>query len=92
MEKTRRQIAREKAIIGVYQNILVNSSFDEILLFLNEDKTLSCLLYTSMVHINQLVKQELLKELIMQQIKIILTICLLVMHHMICLLYTSRCV
>ena len=40
MEKTRRQIAREKAIIGVYQNILVNSSFDEILLFLNEDKTL----------------------------------------------------
>ncbi len=40
MEKTRRQIAREKATIGIYQNILVDSSFDEIVMYLNEDKTL----------------------------------------------------
>lgn len=40
MEKTRRQIAREKATIGIYQNLLVASSLDEILSFLNEDKTL----------------------------------------------------
>ena len=39
MEKTRRQIAREKATIGIYQNLLVASSLDEILSFLNEDKT-----------------------------------------------------
>lgn len=41
MEKSRRQIAREKATIGVYQNLLVGSSIDEIVIFLNEDKTLS---------------------------------------------------
>ena len=41
MGKTRRQIAREKAIISIYQNLLVESSLDEIKLFLAEDKTLS---------------------------------------------------
>ena len=40
MEKTRRQIAREKATIGIYQNLLVESSFEAILRFLKEDKTL----------------------------------------------------
>ena len=40
MEKTRRQIAREKATIGIYQNLLVESSFEDILTFLKEDKTL----------------------------------------------------
>lgn len=40
MEKTRRQIAREKAIICIYQNLLVGSSHDEMIMFLNEDKTL----------------------------------------------------
>ena len=41
MEKTRRQIAREKATIGVYQNLLVESSLEDILTFLNEEKTLT---------------------------------------------------
>lgn len=41
MEKTRRQIAREKATIGVYQNLLVESSLEDIIVFLNEDKTLT---------------------------------------------------
>lgn len=40
MGKTRRQIAREKATIGVYQNLLVNSSLDDIVAFLNENETL----------------------------------------------------
>lgn len=40
MGKTRRQIAREKATIGIYQNLLVDSSLDEIIAFLNEEKTL----------------------------------------------------
>lgn len=40
MKKTRRQVAREKATIGIYQNILVDSSKEEIIEFLNEDKTL----------------------------------------------------
>ncbi len=41
MEKTRRQIAREKATIGIYQNLLVESSLEEIITFLSEDKTLT---------------------------------------------------
>ena len=41
MEKTRRQIAREKATIGVYQTLLVESSLEDILTFLNEEKTLT---------------------------------------------------
>lgn len=41
MEKTRRQIAREKATIGVYQNLLVESSLEDIMTFLQEDKTLT---------------------------------------------------
>ncbi len=40
MKKTRRQVAREQATIGIYQNILVDSSKEEIIEFLNEDKTL----------------------------------------------------
>lgn len=40
MEKTRRQIAREKATIGIYQNLLVESSLEDIIIFLSEDKTL----------------------------------------------------
>ena len=40
MEKTRRQIAREKATIGVYQNLLVDSSLEDILTFLSEETTL----------------------------------------------------
>lgn len=41
MEKTRRQIAGEKATIGVYQNLLVDSSLEDILTFLSEEKTLT---------------------------------------------------
>ncbi|MFR7591414.1 MAG: transcription antitermination factor NusB [Longibaculum sp.] len=41
MEKTRRQIAREKATIGIYQNLLVESSLEEIITFLSENKTLT---------------------------------------------------
>lgn len=40
MSKTKRQIAREKAIIGIYQYLLVDSSLDDIYAFLNEDTTL----------------------------------------------------
>lgn len=40
MEKTGRQIAREKAIIGIYQHLLVGSSLEEICAFLKEEKTL----------------------------------------------------
>ena len=46
MGKTRRQIAREKAIISIYQNLLVESSLDEIKVFLKEK--LNCnVLYNS---------------------------------------------
>jgi len=41
MEKTRRQIAREKATIGIYQHLLVESSLEDIKIFLKEDETLS---------------------------------------------------
>lgn len=41
MEKTRRQIAREKATIGIYQNLLVDSSLEDIILFLKEEQTLN---------------------------------------------------
>lgn len=40
MGKTRRQVAREKATIGIYQNLLVGSSLEDIITFLKEDKTL----------------------------------------------------
>lgn len=41
MEKTRRQIAREKAIVAIYQNLLVGTSIEEIETFLLEDETLN---------------------------------------------------
>lgn len=41
MGKTFRKLAREKATIGVYQNLLVESSLDDIKVFLNEDHTLA---------------------------------------------------
>lgn len=41
MEKTRRQVAREKAIIGIYQHLLVDNTLQDIKSFLNEDKVLS---------------------------------------------------
>lgn len=40
MKKTRRQVAREKATIGIYQNLLVGHSLEDIQIFLNEDETL----------------------------------------------------
>lgn len=40
MEKSRRKLAREKATIGVYQNLLVDSSLEDIITYLNEDKAL----------------------------------------------------
>ncbi|KXU52437.1 MAG: transcription antitermination factor NusB [Longibaculum muris] len=41
MEKTRRQIARETATIGIYQNLLVESSLEDIYHFLSENETLT---------------------------------------------------
>ena len=41
MEKTRRQIARETATIGIYQNLLVESSLEAIYHFLSENETLT---------------------------------------------------
>ncbi len=40
MEKSYRKIAREKATIGIYQNILVNSDLDDIKVFLSSDEKL----------------------------------------------------
>lgn len=40
MKKSGRQIAREKATIGVYQYLLVDSSLENIKSFLADDKTL----------------------------------------------------
>jgi transcription antitermination factor NusB len=40
MKKSGRQIAREKATIGVYQHLLVDSSLENIKSFLADDKTL----------------------------------------------------
>lgn len=40
MGKSFRKIAREKAIIGIYQNLCVGSSYEDILNFLNEEKIL----------------------------------------------------
>ena len=40
MEKSHRKLAREKATIGVYQNLLVDCSLEDITTYLNEDKTL----------------------------------------------------
>lgn len=40
MEKSKRQIAREKAIIGIYQYLLVDNSIEDISQFLNEEETL----------------------------------------------------
>jgi transcription antitermination factor NusB len=41
MSKSKRQIAREKAIVGIYQYLLVDSSLEDIYQFLAEDETLS---------------------------------------------------
>lgn len=41
MEKSRRQIARETATIGIYQNLLVESSLEDIYHFLSENETLA---------------------------------------------------
>lgn len=41
MKKTRRQIAREKATIGVYQNLLVDTALEDIVNFLNEEKAIA---------------------------------------------------
>ena len=40
-QKTRRQIARETATIGIYQNLLVESSLEDIYHFLSENETLA---------------------------------------------------
>lgn len=40
MEKSRRKLAREKATIGIYQNLLVDSSLEDIITYLNEDEAL----------------------------------------------------
>ncbi|WP_028043741.1 transcription antitermination factor NusB [Candidatus Stoquefichus massiliensis] len=40
MEKSHRKLAREKATIGVYQNLLVGCSLEDITTYLNEDKIL----------------------------------------------------
>ena len=41
MEKSYRKLAREKATIGIYQNLLVESDLKEIKLFLENDEKLS---------------------------------------------------
>ena len=41
MGKTFRKLAREKATIGIYQNLLVGSSLEDIRVFFNEDQTLA---------------------------------------------------
>lgn len=41
MKKTRRQIAREKATIGVYQNLLTEQTLEEIDMFLKQEKILN---------------------------------------------------
>ena len=41
MKKTRRQIAREKATIGVYQNLLTEQTLGEIDMFLKQEKVLN---------------------------------------------------
>lgn len=38
--KTHRKIAREMAVIGIYQYLLVHNTYDDIVGFLKEDKTL----------------------------------------------------
>lgn len=40
MSKSKRQIARQKAIIGIYQYILVDNSLEDIYEFLGSDETL----------------------------------------------------
>lgn len=40
MKKSKRQIAREKAIIGIYQHLLVDNTIDDINRFLNEEEVL----------------------------------------------------
>ena len=39
-KKTHRQIAREMAIIGIYQYLLVENTYDDIIGFIKEDKAL----------------------------------------------------
>lgn len=41
MEKSRRKLAREKATIGIYQKLLVDSSLDEIFIYLKDDELLA---------------------------------------------------
>lgn len=40
MNKTKRQIARENAMVGIYQNLLVETSLEDLTLYLSEDETL----------------------------------------------------
>lgn len=41
MKKSRRQIAREQAIIGIYQHLLVDNTIEDIYGFLSENDVLS---------------------------------------------------
>ena len=41
MKKSKRQIAREQAIIGIYQHLLVDNTVEDIFAFLNENEVLN---------------------------------------------------
>ena len=41
MKKSKRQIAREQAIIGIYQHLLVDNTVEDIYAFLNENEVLN---------------------------------------------------
>lgn len=41
MEKSRRQIAREKAMISIYQHMLVDNSLEEMEEYISSDKTIA---------------------------------------------------
>ncbi len=41
MGKTYRRLAREKATIAIYQNLLVNATLDDLILFIKEEEMIS---------------------------------------------------
>lgn len=41
MGKTYRRLAREKATIAIYQNLLVDASLDDLMLFIREEKMIA---------------------------------------------------
>ena len=71
MEKTRRKLAREKAIVGLYQNLVIDSTLEDILNYFNEDEELGedAITFSKWIVENTLKNKKSYQELISRFLK-----------------------